>query len=769
MNRYNGAGIGFVKVGSDALRMHWPLALVLAALTVLLPHPSQASSARSSRHVLVLVVDRTTLANLDRPHLEPLASLLHRASVGLMNSNTAAAPGLDAAAMTIASSEHLRGLTAAQMFDASTRLGGVSAGEIYRRNTGVAPPPGSVVALNLAGIVRENLGLEYVIHIGYLGQVLQDHGLKTAALGNSDIVDATQRPPAITVDRGAAAMVMNSQGIVPMGDVSSKLLRRAPLEPYGVELRNHLLARKTLDYLQRAAVVEVDYGDTDRADAYQYYGTPAAIAHGYMTHAVDRFNTYLRLILPHIDLASTEIILVSPTPSRQSQHNGATLTPLVIAGGPFHHGLLTSGTTHRRGIVSDVDIAPTILRFLLGMRTPPLDMFGQYCRTLTFAHPLQYLGIIGPRIAATSIERVPILRPTVYYIALLFVLAVLYLGLRRRRLGLARALSALVATVLYLPVTLLLLSGIHSLSLGESFLFLIVSTLALTALTLWVSSHPLDPIWIPSLLIIALLMGDVLTGAHLIKGSPLGYDPQIGARYYGIGNEYMGVLVGAGAIGLPAFMDRFKLRSFLPAAAAVYAFVVLVLVLPGLGTKAGGAITATAAYGVTLLLLSGRKVRGREVLGIAGVIVLMLLMLVGYDLLVHAPGHRTDIGRAGALVAAGGPYQALLIIVRKLQTNLILTQASYWTLLLVASIIAAVLALTRSTGITREIARRYPMLSMGLVGAGVGVVVGYFFNDTGVVAASTAVIYPISALLHLSLTAPEVPEIVPAAAETSTT
>ncbi len=749
------------------MRKSWPLALVVTALVAVWLHPALAASTRTGRHVLVLVVDRTTLNNLDRPHLEPLARLLHMSSVGLMNSNTAGAPGLDAAAMTIASSEHLRGLTAAEMFNAGTRLGGVPAADIYQRNTGVRPPPGSVVALNLAGIQRENLGLEYVIHIGYLGQVLQDHGLKTAALGNSDIVDYTTRPPTYVLNHGAAAMVMNSQGIVPMGDVSSDLLRRAPMEPYGVELRNHLLAKKTLAYLRRAAVVEVDYGDTDRADAYQYYGTPPAIAHGYMTHAIDRFNTYLRLILPHINLRTTEIIMVSPTPSRQSLHEGATLTPLAIAGGPFRHGLLTSGTTHRRGIVSDIDIAPTILRFLLGMRTPPMDMFGQYCRTIAYAHPLHYLSIIGPRIAATSTQRVPILRPTVYYIALLFVLAVLYLGLRRRKLWFARALSALIASVLYLPVTLLLLSAIHSLYLSESFLFLVGVTAALTALTLLISRHPLDPIWIPSLIMIALLMGDVLTGAHLIKGSPLGYDPQIGARYYGIGNEYMGVLVGAGAIGLPAFMDRFRLRSFLPVAAAIYVFVVVVLVLPGLGTKAGGAITATAAYGVTLLLLSGRKIRGREVLGIAGVIIALLLMLVGYDLLVHAPGHRTDIGRAGALIVDGGPYQGILIILRKLQTNLILTQASYWTLLLVASIIAAVLALTRSTGITREIARRYPMLSMGLVGAGVGVVVGYFFNDTGVVAASTAVIYPISALLRLSLAAPELPERAPVSMPTS--
>ena len=37
---------------------------------------------------------------------------------------------------------------------------------------------------------------------------------------------------------------------------------------------------------------------------------------------------------------------------------------------------------------------------------------------------------------------------------------------------------------------------------------------------------------------------DLLTGATMIKSSVLGYDPMAGARYYGVGNEYMGVMIG---------------------------------------------------------------------------------------------------------------------------------------------------------------------------------------------------------------------------------
>ena len=52
-----------------------------------------------------------------------------------------------------------------------------------------------------------------------------------------------------------------------------------------------------------------------------------------------------------------------------------------------------------------------------------------------------------------------------------------------------------------------------------------------------------------SLVLLALIAGslliDMLTGSHLMQRNLLGYSAIEGARYYGIGNEAMGVLIGA--------------------------------------------------------------------------------------------------------------------------------------------------------------------------------------------------------------------------------
>ena len=40
-----------------------------------------------------------------------------------------------------------------------------------------------------------------------------------------------------------------------------------------------------------------------------------------------------------------------------------------------------------------------------------------------------------------------------------------------------------------------------------------------------------------------------------MKVSMLGYDPIGGSRYYGLGNEYMGVLIGSLVIGCMVLLD----------------------------------------------------------------------------------------------------------------------------------------------------------------------------------------------------------------------
>ena len=93
---------------------------------------------------------------------------------------------------------------------------------------------------------------------------------------------------------------------------------------------------------------------------------------------------------------------------------------------------------------------------------------------------------------------------------------------------------------------------------------------------------------------------DGLLGGHLIRQSFLGYDPIIGARYYGIGNEYMGVVIGAVLLMVAAWLEwkRPTGRWVKIGTAFLFVFLVLYFAAPFWGTNAGGALAASAGFGV---------------------------------------------------------------------------------------------------------------------------------------------------------------------------
>ncbi|MGB9802178.1 MAG: hypothetical protein ACPLUI_00005, partial [Desulfofundulus sp.] len=53
-----------------------------------------------------------------------------------------------------------------------------------------------------------------------------------------------------------------------------------------------------------------------------------------------------------------------------------------------------------------------------------------------------------------------------------------------------------------------------------------------------------------------MILLDILLGGPLQKTAIMGYDPIVGARFYGIGNEYMGILIGSMIIGSTTLLTR---------------------------------------------------------------------------------------------------------------------------------------------------------------------------------------------------------------------
>jgi hypothetical protein len=160
-----------------------------------------------------------------------------------------------------------------------------------------------------------------------------------------------------------------------------------------------------------------------------------------------------------------------------------------------------------------------------------------------------------------------------------------------------------------------------------------------------------------------------------MRHSLLGYSAVEGARYYGMGNEAMGALVGA-ALVAAAWLSSFG-RSGLIAALAAMAMIALLLGSPTAGAKAGGLLVAVAGFGSFLWTIAGRAwTRKTFFILIVGMVSVLTIASVG-DLMHHG-SQQSHMGQAAGRIRIGGLQEALDIITRKLAVEVRLLFHSFW-------------------------------------------------------------------------------------------
>nr|WP_309694839.1 hypothetical protein [Armatimonas sp.] len=199
-----------------------------------------------------------------------------------------------------------------------------------------------------------------------------------------------------------------------------------------------------------------------------------------------------------------------------------------------------------------------------------------------------------------------------------------------------------------------------------------------------------------------LVVLDTIFGWGMVAHSALSGYYDSGIRFYGIGNEYMGLLIGAALMSVP--------KRFL---GWVGAGIVLLLGLPMFGANAGGAMAACVAF-----FPPSKKFWWRVMLPFA-----VVFLLAALDRLMPGAA-QSHIGQA----AGQGPSAWGEIILRKLAMNARLTVAGPTLIAMVAVGVGGWQLKGLFTRLDEELQGR---VLQGLWGAGAAIV----FNDSGTVAA----------------------------------
>jgi hypothetical protein len=504
----------------------------------------------------------------------------------------------------------------------------------------------SVPVLPTAGVSADALPRTVWAEIGS-----RNPGLDLAALPATRFRKNGVRVGLLAAGRGtdglAPLLAVTAPGVpIVAGSAGSRWLRRDASAPYGVIADIVAIAAEARRVLPGVDLLWLAPGDLERAATYAPWCFPAAQA-AHRRDALANTNLLLELLLGDEALAKCEVLLIAP--SAVTSRFG--LTPIAWRKPGQSAGLLASGATHTVGLIANTDLMPHLLASLLPSTNARSPL--RFVRTDGAVASLQRLDREARRADAMRSGAIPFFKAWLLAGALLALLP-LPAGVRTHNGWLLRAWPFVV------PLVAILLGAAIG---GRVWPW---PALALGALLLAKArSDRREELAATGLAVVLLL--DPFLGSVILRDSPWGYSFILGARYYGIGNEWMGYLVGAVLLSPP----RARLSLLIAA--------LIALAHPGWGADFGGALTAATAL-VALNWARGRG-RARRVAIVGGVAAAAaLLAVVALDAR-RGPESQTHLGRLVNEISVHGLAPLERIVRGKVATNVRIA-VGYWGLLL---------------------------------------------------------------------------------------
>ena len=584
---------------------------------------------------------------------------------------------------------------------------------------------------------------------GALGEALGD--IPTIAIGNGE----TSVPANLVLgfERWTLLSAMDAAGRVDLAATGPDLLVSGP----PVRTDPVALDAAIGDALERdCSLTVIDQGDLIRSELVAGADGPIPPVREEAILAADRTLGAIASRLDDEDL----LIVVSPT---SPLHGPVRFGIAVARGQQFLAGdLLSSASTRREGVVTLPDIAPTVLAHM-GLDRHPA-MLGRAFFTVTTSRDRIAMAIEDDREAVfvdkvrTPITSGFVVAQVVIYLAIAWILR------RRQRAGSrlgTRWLEAAALAVVAFPMCTYL-TGIfsqHSLG-GWGFVALLIAfdLIAVTLVSL-IFEHPLDRLLALTGATCGVLVVDVITGAALQVNTVFSYSPLVAGRFAGFGNTAFSVLGAAAIITSSLLVQRSRgSRGSLVAAAVLFVVVVIADGAPAWGSDVGGVLAFVPAFGITLLLLAGRKPTWKAV-GVSAVATVVVVgLFLAFDL-ARAPDERTHLARLFEDVRSRGLGAFSDTIGRKISTNLRVFTSTIWTYFVPPALAFIAWLLLRPKNRWEQLALRYPTLRAGLIGGLVLCVLGFAVNDSGIVVPAMVLSYlvPVSLLAHLLLEREENP------------
>lgn len=599
----------------------------------------------------------------------------------------------------------------------------------------------------LVGAARE---AGYAARPGALAGALGDHAL--TPIGNSDL--GLPPPTPNGAGRWALLAAMDRNGRIEHEFSGTGLLRPDPAAPFGVRTDPAAISAAIDDALTiSCGSLVVDPGDLTRADVY------ADLTFSELPTERDRALLAADDILGHLrgalDFDRDLLIAVSPTSPAWAPE--ARLGVAVAEGPGWGPGsTLQSASTRRRGVVTLPDVAPTVLRHL-GIHQPPsmngrswFDVEAPGDR-IAAAIDLNQESVFVDGIKGAVSAGFVVCQVVVYLLALGL------LALRESRGGaagksLAWWLEVAALALAAFPIATFF-GGIvkaHEVGLPLLLALLLAIDAALVAIACIATGRALDRLLILTALTLAVMIGDLMTGARLQLNTVFGYSPIVAGRFAGAGNIAFAVLGASTVLTGALIVHRWRNRAALIGVGVLFAVVVVIVGAPAFGSDVGGVLALVPALAITWLLLSGRRPNAKLLIASLAAAVAALAVFIAIDLS-GPPESRTHLARLFEDVRSRGFDVLFATIERKAASNIRVFTSTIWTLFVPPALGAMAWFLARPRGRWGRLAEVFPKIRAGLAGGLVVALLGFAVNDSGIVipAVVLSFLVPMALLVHL--------------------
>jgi len=734
-------------------------ALLAAFAAAWLPTPSARAQAPAERVVIVLA-PYLTWDDVTPTSTPTIWSLAKRGAVGDINARSRTrdlgdpASPLEGALTISAGAWAVPSFSAAAAYNTDEAYEVGDAAEAFRRTTGDQVGTNRIVFLGMPITQRINAERSFSAILGTLGATIEGEGGTTAAVGNSDVGYVTGEQRRV---RPAALAAMNEDGLVALGDVSTRLLEEDPSAPFGIETDLKAF-RRALTEVDRStaekggpALVVLDAGDAYRATKFEPQVTPE-IAESQRLRALETLDEVVRLADERF--GDGVVMVVSQASGDPATGRTDGLGPIVIAGEGWK-GLVTSNSTQRPGLVTNLDVTASVLD-IMGIERP-VQVLGNEITLVEAPNSLdaRIASLKAMNRTAVSVDAVkPRILNTFVIVTVLALLLAAVLLVRSRywtpravRWWLA-ALRLALLLVLSVPVSSwLMFSWMRwpaTPSAAIEGLLATVVAVWIGAIILWRLTPTRVPVAALCLFTAFVLLADQWLGAPASFTNAFGYSPLLAARFYGIGNEAAAMLFGASVVGIALLFDQWpdskatkwgKLIG-LPLLGVV---VIITAAAPFWGANVGVAIWGVVGFGLATVLMNGHHVSARTVFWLFVAVVAVIAAFAAIDL--FGGGQQTHLARALSSAEQGGLTELWQIVARKAETNARVLTRTNWAYILIATLGFLAFMRWRPQGDFAETLAQNPDFGDAITVSLVAGLVAYFTEDSGIVIPALIVLY----------------------------